>query len=58
MSKKNARRRSLADPYDLPPVDGNEKIQVVIETPKGSRNKYSLDPELRIFSLKKYSLPE
>ena len=50
---KEGRRRSMADPFDLPPLDGNGKIQVVIETPKGSRNKYSFDPELRIFSLKK-----
>lgn len=53
MAKNKTRRRSLADPFDLPSFDGNHKIQVVIETPKGSRNKYSFDPELRIFSLKK-----
>ena len=53
MAKKKSRRRSLADPFDLPPLDGNGKIQVIIETPKGSRNKYAFDPELRIFSLKK-----
>jgi len=47
------RRRSLASPFDLQPFDSNGKIQVVIETPKGSRNKYAFDPELRIFSLKK-----
>lgn len=53
MANKNGRRRSLADPFDLPPVDGDGMIQVIIETPKGSRNKYSFDPELRVFSLKK-----
>jgi inorganic pyrophosphatase len=53
MAKKKGRRGSLADPIELPPLDGDGKIQVVIETPKGSRNKYSFDPELRIFSLKK-----
>lgn len=53
MAQKKGRRRSLADPYDLPPFDGNDKIQVIIETPKGSRNKFSFDPDLRIFSLKK-----
>lgn len=53
MAKKKTRHRSLADPADLQPFDGNDKIQVVIETPKGSRNKYSFDPDLRIFSLKK-----
>ena len=53
MTKKNGRRRSLTDPLDLSPTDGDGMIQVIIETPKGSRNKYSFDPELRIFSLKK-----
>ncbi len=53
MSKKNSRRRSLTDPFDLPPLDRDGMIQVIIETPKGSRNKYSFEPELRIFSLKK-----
>ena len=28
-------------------------MQVVIETPKGSRNKYAFDAEQRVFSLKK-----
>jgi inorganic pyrophosphatase len=43
----------LADPVDLGPIDDNNKIQVIIETPKGSRNKYAFDPEQRIFALKK-----
>jgi inorganic pyrophosphatase len=30
-----------------------DKIQVIIETPKGSRNKYAFDEELRVFALKK-----
>jgi inorganic pyrophosphatase len=33
--------------------DGSRTIHVVIETPKGSRNKYAFDPEQRIFKLKK-----
>lgn len=53
MAKKNA----LANPVRLPPVDGNGQIQVVIETPKGSRNKYAFDPDQRTFKLKKV-LPE
>jgi inorganic pyrophosphatase len=32
-------------------------LQVIIETPKGSRNKYSFDPEQEIFSLKKVLPP-
>ena len=53
VARNKTRRRSLASPFDLQPFDSDDKIQVVIETPKGSRNKYAFDPELRIFSLKK-----
>ena len=55
----------LADPTTLEPyakkpkdsVSGTAKpgeamLQVVIETPRGSRNKYSFDPEQRVFRLK------
>ena len=48
--------RSLADPSRLKPIveeDDDEIIKVVIETPKGSRNKYAFDPEERVFTLKK-----
>ena len=31
---------------------GEELLQVVIETPRGSRNKYSSDPEQHVFRLK------
>jgi inorganic pyrophosphatase len=47
---------SLADPSLLSPMiekDGEDVIRVVIETPKGSRNKYALNPEERVFELKK-----
>src|SRR2546421_8211911 len=53
MSKKNA----LANPLRLPPLDDNGRVQVVIETPKGSRSKYAFDPDQRAFKLKKV-LPE
>lgn len=51
MSKKNG----LADPSRLNPVDQDDKhlLRVVIETPKGSRNKFSYDPDQHIFELKK-----
>lgn len=29
----------------LSPLDGQQKVQIIIETPKGSRNKYAFDPE-------------
>ena len=53
MAKKKTRSRSLTDPADLSPIDDSAKVQVVIETPKGSRNKYAFDPDQRIFALKK-----
>ena len=53
MSKKRA--GSMADPTKLKPLKSNdEKLQVVIETPKGfSHNKFAFDPEQRVFMLKK-----
>ena len=53
MARKKSRRRLMADPFGLPPLDGNDKIQVIIETPRGSRNKYAFNTELRVFSLKR-----
>src|ERR1700686_2593728 len=51
--------RSLADPSRLKSLDKKDKdqndntmIQVVIETPKGSRNKYDFDSEEKVFRLK------
>jgi inorganic pyrophosphatase len=51
MSKK----KGLADPSLLKPFKKNDDkiIRVVIETPKGSRNKYAFDKEARVFELKK-----
>jgi inorganic pyrophosphatase len=51
MAKKNG----LADPSRLKPVDQNDTqmLRVVIETPKGSRNKFAFDPDEHIFELKK-----
>jgi inorganic pyrophosphatase len=50
MSKKNG----LADPTRLKPFDSEDKrlLRVVIETPKGSRNKFAFDSDGRIFELK------
>src|SRR5579864_6370748 len=55
MGKKNGRRASLADPSRLNPRDSDDKkmLRVVIETPKGSRNKFAFDPKQHIFELKK-----
>src|SRR5579862_5161484 len=51
MAKQKTRSRSLIDPVHLSPRDDNDKIQVIIETPKGSRNKYAFDQEQRVFAL-------
>jgi inorganic pyrophosphatase len=55
MSKKGSSRNALADPSRLRSLDeeNTEIIQVVIETPKGSRNKYAFDPDQKVFELKK-----
>jgi inorganic pyrophosphatase len=55
MGKK--KKPGMADPTRLQPLNGDQKVQVVIETPKGSRNKYAFDPDQRVFILKKV-LPE
>ncbi len=57
MSKKL--KSGLADPARIKPFDANQEsvVHVVIETPKGSRNKFKYEPELRTFTLSKV-LPE
>ena len=56
MSKK---KNSISNPTKLVAMvpKQHDRVQVVIETPKGSRNKYAFDPDQRIFRLKKV-LPE
>jgi len=52
MAKKKA---ALADPARLEPFDSTDKqmLRVVIETPKGSRNKFAFNPKEHVFELKK-----
>jgi inorganic pyrophosphatase len=46
--------KSLASPTRLKPIDKRDGlIQVIVETPKGCRNKFAYDPEQGIFALKK-----
>jgi inorganic pyrophosphatase len=51
MGKKNG----LADPIRLKPFDSDndDLLRVVIETPKGSRNKFAFNSEDHIYELKK-----
>lgn len=52
MTKKSS--KSLADPTKLKPIDKQDGIlQVIIETPKASRNKFAFDPDQKIFMLRK-----
>jgi inorganic pyrophosphatase len=52
MPKKRA--KSMSNPVLLKPIDKNDGIlQVIIETPKGSRNKFAFDEKQKIFSVKK-----
>jgi hypothetical protein len=54
---RNGSRNSLADPSRLKPLDEDDEeiVNVVIETPKGCRNKYAFDQDERAFRLKKSS---
>ncbi|MBV9435002.1 MAG: inorganic diphosphatase [Acidobacteria bacterium] len=50
-------KNSFGNPVRLRPIDKEGQVQVIVETPRGSRNKYSFDPEQRMFRLKTV-LPE
>src|SRR5436853_3624895 len=51
-------KKSMSNPTRLPPFNGdNGVVQVVIQTVKRSRNKFSYDEKLKVFRLKKV-LPE
>ena len=45
--------KPLADPSQIQPYDESGILQVVIETPKGSRNKYAFDHTRHVIVLKK-----
>jgi inorganic pyrophosphatase len=54
MSKKSRVTKGLADPSFLKPFDAEDKrmLRVVIETPKGSRNKFAFHAGDHVFELK------
>src|SRR5258707_12353857 len=54
-TKQKIQKATLANPSLLGPLDGDkgEIIQVVVETPKGSRKKYAFDVDQKVFALKK-----
>jgi inorganic pyrophosphatase len=45
--------KSLKSPTTLKPVRTDGLVQVIIETPAQSRNKFAFDPDQSIFALKK-----
>jgi inorganic pyrophosphatase len=46
--------KSMSNPLHLKPVSKSDGIlQVIVETPKGSRNKFAFDEKQKIFTLKK-----
>lgn len=50
----NKSGKSLSNPTLLKPVDKSDGVlQVIIETPKGSRNKFAFDEKQKIFAVKK-----
>jgi inorganic pyrophosphatase len=54
MSKsKTGKNTGLSNPVGLKPFAADKKLRVVVETPKGSRNKFAFDVDERIFELKK-----
>ena len=53
-----AKKKTIASPIAFKPFDKTkEYLQVVIETPKGSRNKFKYDPDLSCYRLNSV-LPE
>lgn len=51
MSKSKSRSSDLEQLKPFPHKESKNRVQVVIETPKGSRNKYAYDPEQKVFAL-------
>jgi inorganic pyrophosphatase len=45
--------KALASPTRLKPTTQDDLLQVIIETPAGSRNKFAFDPDQSVFALKK-----
>lgn len=54
MAKKSKTRGAMANPIQLKPANKKDDfLRVVVETPKGSRNKYAFDPKDGVFTLKR-----
>jgi inorganic pyrophosphatase len=51
--KKKLLKSTTANPLLINPFDKKGLLQVIVETPKGSRNKYAFNDDLRVFALKK-----
>ncbi len=54
LSKSVSKKKALTNPVELNPFSADKGLlRVVIETPKGSRNKFAFNEDERIFELKK-----
>ncbi len=53
MPTRNSKQRGVSDPTDVTPKSDKGELRVIIETPKGSRNKYAFDEEAGAFALRK-----
>ena len=50
---KRCHLKSLSDPTRLKPINKKDGLlQVIVETPAGSRNKFAFDPDQSVFALK------
>ena len=53
MARHKNRTRNLDQLKPFKKKDNKETVQVIIETPKDSRNKYAFDPDTGLFQLRK-----
>jgi inorganic pyrophosphatase len=54
LKARRAEMRFLSNPVKLKPlIKKDDLVQVIIETPAGSRNKFAFDPDQGVFALKK-----
>jgi len=54
LSKSVSKKKALTNPVELNPFSADKGLlRVVVETPKGSRNKFAFNEDERIFELKK-----
>jgi len=53
VAKKSTKSKGLADPTKLEAQSKDDLLQVIMETPRGSRNKFAFDVDQKTYSLRK-----